>query len=163
MSTKTRIQYHRKLLGKTNYKKRLTFLLSKKERLVIRKTNKYLIVQVVKYESNGDKVLASVNSRELTKLGWKGSCKNISASYLTGFLLGKKALAAKIKEAIVDLGLQTPAKGSRLYGVLKGVIDAGLNVPVSEEVFPDENRIKGVHISEKTSKEFETLKSKITK
>ncbi|MAG38744.1 50S ribosomal protein L18 [Candidatus Woesearchaeota archaeon] len=160
---KTRLSYSRKIKGKTNYKKRLELLKSRKNRLVIRRTNKYIIIQIVSYESDGDKILASVNSKELKKLGWKNSCKNISASYLTGLLLGKKAEDKKLKEAILDLGLQTHIKGSSLYSALKGVVDSGFKVPVSKKVFPPTDRIEGKHISEKISKEFEGLKNKILK
>ncbi|MBC8500465.1 MAG: 50S ribosomal protein L18 [DPANN group archaeon] len=161
--TKTRIQYHRKREGKTNYKKRLKLLQSRVDRLVIRKTNKYVVVQIVKYGFVGDKVLISTNSKELQKLGWKNSCKNIPASYLTGLLLGKKANEKKLKEAILDLGLQTPIKHSKLYAVLKGVMDSGVEVPSSKDIFPSDERIKGNYISDKVSKDFEIIKAKIMK
>ncbi|MBU1201681.1 MAG: 50S ribosomal protein L18 [Nanoarchaeota archaeon] len=163
MSKKIKFEYRRKREGKTNYKRRLALLKSRKDRLVIRKTNNYLIAQIVRYEPDGDKVLVSANSKELQKLGWKNSCKNIPASYLTGLILGKKASEKKIKEAIVDLGLQTPIKGSRLYSLIKGVVDSGMSVPASEDVFPPKERLTGSHISDKISKEFETLKNKLAK
>jgi len=163
MNRKTRLDFKRKRDGKTNYKRRLALLKGRIDRLVVRKTNKYLIVQIVRYEPNGDKVLVSANSKELLKLGWTSSCKNIPAGYLTGLVLGKKANEKKLTESIVDLGLQTPIKGSRLYAVIKGVIDSGLNVPASEEVFPPEDRLKGTHISDKLLKDFETLKNKLAK
>ncbi|NQU98355.1 50S ribosomal protein L18 [Candidatus Woesearchaeota archaeon] len=161
--TKSRIQFHRKKSGKTNYKKRLELLKSRKDRLVIRKTNKYLIIQMVKYEAKGDRVVVSTNSKELVKLGWKNSCKNIPACYLTGLLLGKKAKEKGLKEAILDIGLQTPIKGSKLFAALKGLIDLGLNVPSSEQIFPVNERIQGKHISDKIVKDFELTKNKIMK
>lgn len=161
--TKTRIPYHRKKSGKTNYKKRLTLLKSQKDRLTIRRSNKYVMLQIIKYEPAGDKVLMSVSSSALLKLGWKYSCKNIPACYLTGLLFGKKASEKKLTDAVLDLGLQTPIKGSRLYATLKGVVDSGLKVPCSKEVFPNEDRISGKHISEKILKDFESIKTKITK
>ncbi|MFH1771050.1 MAG: 50S ribosomal protein L18 [archaeon] len=161
--TKTRMQYHRKQSGKTNYKKRLKLLQSRKNRLVIRRTNKYIVIQMVDYEPAGDKVLLSTTSKELVKLGWKHSCKNIPACYLTGLVVGKKASGKKIKEGILDLGLQTPKKGSRLYAALKGVIDSGISIPSSDDIFPSNDRLNGKHISDKVSKDFETIKSKILK
>lgn len=161
--TKTRMQYHRKQSGKTNYKKRLKLLQSRKDRLVIRRTNKYLVIQLTRYEPAGDKILISATSKELVKLGWKHSCKNIPACYLAGLILGTKATTSKIKGGILDLGLQTSKKGSRLYAALKGVIDSGVNIPSSEDIFPSEDRINGKHISNKVSKDFESIKSKIIK
>ncbi len=161
MSRKTRLAFRRKREGKTNYKKRLALLKSRTERLVIRKSNKYITAQIVSYEPSSDKVILGVSSKELAKLGWKHSAKSLPAAYLTGLLLGKKASEKKITKAILDLGLQTSIPGSRLYAVLKGVVDSGLSVPVSEVVFPPEDRLSGSHISEKVSKDFETIKTKI--
>ena len=67
----------------------------------------------------------------------------------------------KIEEAILDLGLQTSTKGSRIYAALKGVLDAGINIPHSKEILPSEDRIKGKHISEEVVKKFEDIKKKI--
>ena len=97
----------------------------------------------------------------LRKLGWKHHCGNIPAAYLAGLLLGKKALEKKINDAVLDMGLQTSTKGNRIYAFLKGVLDAGINVPHSPEVLPDENRIKGSHISEEVVKNFEEVRKKI--
>jgi len=157
------MQYHRKTSGKTNYKKRLELLKSRKDRIVIRRTNKYLVLQIIKYEPAGDRVLAAVTSKALQKLGWKHSCKNLPAGYLTGLLLGKKAIEKKLKEGVLDLGLQTPIKGSKVYAVLKGVLDGGLKVPSSNEIFPNDERIQGKHISDKITKDFESIKAKIIK
>jgi large subunit ribosomal protein L18 len=97
-------------------------------------------------------------------MGWKHSTKNLPASYLTGLLLAKKAQEKGVKDAILDLGLQTPLKGSRLYAALKGVIDGGLDVPASEEVFPNEDRLKGSHVAdEKVQESFTKLKATIEK
>ncbi len=147
MKVKKTVLFRRKREGKTNYKKRLSLLKSKKLRLIIRKTNKQILLQIAEYSSNGDKVLCGVNSTVLKKLGWKYSCKNLPACYLAGLLLGKKALAKKINEAILDVGLQTPVKGSKIYAGLKGVIDAGLKVMASEDIFPSQERLSGKHIT----------------
>ncbi|MEK6886550.1 MAG: 50S ribosomal protein L18 [Nanoarchaeota archaeon] len=142
------IPFRRKREGKTNYKKRIAFLTSEKPRLVIRKSLKNITAQIVIYEPKGDKVIASACSAELTKLGWKFSGGNIPAAYLVGFLAGKKAKTAKIGEAIADVGLYQPIKGSKLYAVLKGAIDAGLSVPHDETSLPKAERINGKHIAD---------------
>ena len=140
-------QFRRRREGKTNYHKRLALLKSGKTRLVIRKSNYAFIVQAVNYSIGGDKVLFTLSSKILDKFGWKYSKSNTSAAYLIGFLAGKKLLEKGIKDAIFDIGLVTPKKGIKYYAVLKGTIDAGLNIPYGDEsIFPSEDRIKGKHI-----------------
>jgi len=156
-----RVKMRRRREGKTNYRKRLAYLKSGKPRAVVRKTLKYIIVQIVEYHEDGDKILIGVNSSHLRKYGWSGSFKNTPAAYLTGYLAGKLALKKGINEAVLDIGLQSPVKGSRVFAALKGLVDAGLNVPHSEEVYPSEDRIKGKHISDDVAKMFEEVKSKM--
>ena len=135
----------RKREGLTNYKKRLNLLKSGDIRLVIRRSLNNINVQFVEFNPEGDKVLASANSKELTKrFGWKAGF-NTSSSYLTGLLAGLRAKGKKISKAVVDFGLQNT--GSRLYAALKGVVDSGLNVKHSKEIFPSDERIKGEHIA----------------
>jgi len=139
------LPYKRKNSGRTNYKKRLLLLKSKKTRLVVRKTNKNIIVQFVNFDPKGDRVVFQANSHELIKKGWPFSRKNIPAAYLTGYMLGKKA-AGKIKEAILDLGLHTSVKGCKIYACMKGVIDAGITVRCDEGFLPKQDRLEGKHI-----------------
>jgi large subunit ribosomal protein L18 len=95
----------------------------------------------------GDKVVSSAHSRYLIEKGWKGSRKSVSAAYLTGYLAGKKALSKGAKDAILYTG--TKRYTQRMAAALKGVIDAGLEVPASEETFPSEDRINGEHLTVK--------------
>ena len=161
------IPFRRKREGKTNYKKRLKLLLSSKPRLVIRIFLKNISVQVIEYTPEGDKVIAAAAARELEALGWKFNKGNVPAAYLTGLLVGTKAKEKGVKEAILDVGLRNLTKGSRIYACLKGVIDTGLNVPHTEDIFPDESRIKGEHIAKykkdasDITKSFEEGKNKI--
>ena len=141
-----KLPFKRRFEKKTNYRKRLGLLLSEKPRVVIRTSNKHTKTQIIKYETDGDKTLISANSQDLKKLGWKYSTSNLPAAYLTGLLVGQKAKKNKIKDIVVDLGVQRTVKGSRLYATIKGIIDAGIKVPCSEEVLPSEERIKGEHI-----------------
>jgi large subunit ribosomal protein L18 len=150
------VQFRRKREGKTNYKKRLKLLLANKPRLVVRPSLKNMTVQIAEYHPQGDKIIIAVHSSELDKLGWKFNKGNIPAAYLTGLLLGKKANNKGIKEVILDIGLKSPIKGSRIFACLKGVIDAGIEVPASKEILPGEDRIKGDHIA----KYAELLKKK---
>jgi len=166
---KRTLNYRRRREGKTNYKKRLSLLKSRKLRLVIRKFNKNIIAQLIEYNPKGDIIIASANSKELKKYGWKFNRGNIPAAYLVGLLIGKKA---KGKEAILDIGIQTPINGGRIYSTLKGAIDGGLKIKVEEKVFPKKERIEGKHITnydknkidEKDfEKQFNEVKEKIMK
>lgn len=136
----------RKRQGKTDYKKRINLLMSKMPRLVIRKSLKNILLQAVDYSSDGDKVLLTINSKDLQKLGWKANANNLPACYLCGYLFGKKAVEKKIKKCMLDLGMQSSVKKASLFAALKGAVDAGLDIPHSENVFPDEKRIRGEHI-----------------
>lgn len=145
------VGYGRKINGRTNYKKRIALLKSGKTRLVVRKTLNNTLIQFVNPDVKGDKILVSANSYELKKkYNWKFSCGNIPAAYLTGYLCGVRAKSKNVKEAILDLGLQTG--GDRVYAALKGVIDAGIIVPHSNEILPDESKIYGQHIIEYAKK-----------
>lgn len=134
--------YRRKKEGKTDYKKRLLLLKSRKPRLVIRKSLKNMQLQLISYSKDGDRVLISSHSNQLTKFGWKHHCGNLSSAYLTGLMLGLKAKSKNIKDAVLDLGLNRSAKGSALYAALKGAADGGLNVPHSKEILPDGKKIE---------------------
>ncbi len=142
------IPYRRKREGRTNYKVRLRLLLSRKPRLVARLSSKNAVAQLVGYDAVGDKILAASGTKQLAKLGWKGNTGNLSAAYLVGLLLASKAKKAKIQEAVFDIGVQTSIKGSRLYALVKGAMDGGLSIPVSEEILPSNDRIAGKHIAD---------------
>jgi large subunit ribosomal protein L18 len=167
------VLYRRKREKKTDYNKRLKLLLSNKPRLVVRITNQRVLAQIVEFTPLGDKVVAAAESFALKKMGWKYSCKNIPAAYLTGLLIGKKGQEKGSKEVIFDTGLVSPLKKGKVFAFLKGVLDAGLNVPTgSEEIFPNEARISGQHIAqylksdnkpEEIPKIFADIKGKIIK
>jgi len=142
-----KVQFKRRSNGKTNYKKRLALVKSDKPRLVVRKTNNQIIVQVISYERPGDKVIASATSIQLKKYGWGGN-KNIPSAYLTGLLCGMRAKESKIENAILDIGFRTPVHMSVPFAALKGALDAGLNIPFDETALPKEDRITGKHIEE---------------
>jgi large subunit ribosomal protein L18 len=142
------VQLRRRKEGKTDYKARKALVLSGKPRLVARGTLKNVIAQIIVAKPHGDEVLVSANSRELKKYEWKAPGGNLPAAYLTGLLCGLKAKAQGVKEVILDIGLHSPSKGARVFAMLKGVLDAGVHVPHSEEKLPDEKRIEGEHIAQ---------------
>jgi large subunit ribosomal protein L18 len=134
----------RRKSSRTDYKSRLALLKSEKPRLVVRKTNRYIIVQLVESEIAQDKVLTSVSSKELLSKQWpekhKGSLKSIQAAYLTGFLLVKK-LKQLPEESILDIGMHRNVHGGRIFAALKGAVDAGLKIPHNEKSFPSGERL----------------------
>ena len=142
------VPYRRKREGRTHYKKRLELLKSDSIRLVIRRSNTATLLQFIQYQPDGDKILLTFNSKQLSSYGWDFSKKSIPANYLAGLIVGSKAKQLKISKAILDMGLQTPKAGSKVYAALKGVIDAGVDVPSSSDIFPSEERISGKHIED---------------
>lgn len=141
-----RVKFRRRREGKTNYYRRKSLLQSRRPRLVVRKTNTNTLVQIINANVVGDMTVASAIASELSDHGWSAGSSNLPAAYLTGFLAGLRAKSRGVKGAILDVGLNPPIKGSRIYAALKGVVDAGLEVPHSPQIFPDDSRISGEHI-----------------
>ena len=131
--------------GKTDYQARLALLKSEKPRMVVRKTNRYMIAQIVGAEVAQDKVIVGVSSKDLLGKGWpkgkEGSLKNRVASYLTGYYIAKLADKKRVKEANLDIGLNRNIHKSRIYAVVKGAIDGGLKIPCNEKALPSEQEI----------------------
>jgi large subunit ribosomal protein L18 len=141
------VSFKRKREGKTDYPKRLNYLKSDKTRFVIRVSTNNLSIQAVDYHADGDKITITVKSSDLKKYGWKYSTGNIPSSYLTGLLFGNK-IKEKIKEGIIDLGLNTITKGTRVPAAIKGIIDSGIGLNYDESILPSEEAITGKRIVE---------------
>ncbi len=156
------VKFRRRREGKTNYKKRLLMVKSGKPRLVIRKTLKSIIVQLVEFHETGDKTLVSAIGKELPKFGWKAGIGNLPAAYLTGLLLAKRA-KGKVDEAILDIGMQHPSKGGRIFAALNGAMDGGLKINAEKSVFPKPERLSGKHIGEQLPTMFSKSKESIMK
>ncbi len=142
-----RVPFRRRREGKTDYRRRLKLLFSKKHRVVVRKSNKNIQMQLVATDKIGDKTLITVMSSELPKYGYDGGKCNCPAAYLTGLLFGKRAKEAGFNDTILDIGLHTPIHGSNVYAALKGALDSGLTIPHDPAVFPADDRIRGNHIA----------------
>ena len=132
-------------------------LMGKRDFITVNITNENTQVQILKPGMAGDKVVASAHSRYLLEKGWKGSRKSVPAAYLTGYLAGKKALGQGAKDAILYTG--TRRYTQRMAAALKGVIDAGVQVPANEETFPPKERLNGEHLTVKN--EVSKIKSTI--
>ncbi len=158
---KKTLQYRRKREGKTDYRKRLALLKSGLPRLVVRKSLHHVRAQIIEYHPDGDRVIADASTAELVKkFGLKKARRNTVTAYLVGLLIGKKAAAKNIKEAVLDIGLYHPVKNAVVYAALKGAVDTGLHVPHDLEVLPRESRLKGEHLKES---EYETVKTRVLK
>jgi len=129
----------------TNYKRRIALLKGGLPRIVVRKSNRNVIVQAISYTAKGDSVIASADSRELKKLGWPARA-NVPTAYLTGLLLAKKGKGSVKGEAVLDIGLYKPVKSSVIFAGARGAADGGIKLLNSIEV--DSKRLSGGHISE---------------
>ena len=150
-------KFRRRKEGKTDFRQRLRLLLSQKPRVVVRKSLKNIVVQLVYPSEQGDVTLSSAISSELKKFGLKKT-GNTSAAYLTGLLFGLRATKVS-KDAVLDIGLQTSSPGSKIYAALKGMTDAGMNIPHDPIMFPPEKRIQGENTIEDLS--FDDIKEKM--
>ena len=150
----------RRLEGRTDYKARIHLLKSGKPRVIFRKTNKYLQAQIVVCEIAQDKVIVSVSTKDLIQYGWpeklRGSLKSLPAAYLMGHLLVKKVKG--IREGILDIGILSHVPKSRIYAFVKGLRDAGFDLPCKEEVLPGDDLINK---KQETAKLINQLKEKL--
>jgi len=165
------VKFMRRRQGKTNYKARRILLKrdrskydTRKYRLVVRKTNRKIVAQIIYATLTGDRVTCAASSDELTRYGVKLGHTNYPAAYCTGLLLARRVLKqfkldkkyegcsevtgewhenmpeeeddANPLTAYLDVGLTRTSTGNNVFGVLKGAVDGGLNVPHSERRFP---------------------------
>lgn len=132
-----------------------------KYRLIVRLTNKDVVAQIAYSKIEGDVVVASAYSHELPRYGVKVGLTNYAAAYATGLLLARRHLKAigldsvykgheeltgedyNVEQegdrapfkAVLDVGLARTTTGSKIFAVMKGVADGGINVPHSENRF----------------------------
>jgi len=129
-----KVRFRRRKEGKTDYSRRLGLLKSGIPRLVVRKTNKFVVVQVTQAGEKGDLTVATVTTKKLADFGFAGK-SNTPSAYLAGLLCGLQAKGKGVKGVILDVGLQSASKGSLLYAALKGAIDAGLEGSIGASDF----------------------------
>jgi len=139
--------------ARTDYHQRLRLLKSGKPRLVARKSNTAIRAQLVETGPEGDRTVASATSNDLEEYGWEAPTGNMPAAYLTGLLAGLRALDAGIEAAVLDIGLNSPTPGSKVFAVQEGAIDAGLEIPHNDDVLAEWPRTRGEHIAEYAEQE----------
>jgi large subunit ribosomal protein L5e len=134
-----------------------------KYRLIVRITNKDIVTQIAFAKIEGDQVVCAAYAHELPRYGVKVGLTNYAAAYCTGYLLARRLLQKfKLGEiytgntevngelytaedvdgqpgtfrAHLDTGLARTSTGARIFGVLKGAADGGIDVPHSDKRFP---------------------------
>ncbi len=157
-SPKHKVYFRRRREGTTNFGKRLALVKSGKTRMIVRKTNKSVIVQFIDFEFGGDKTVVTVHSKKLAKLFSWPAKRNVYTAYLAGFYAGKEAMKKKISDFVLDIGLQRPTKGSVVFAALKGAVDSGLKTSYDEGMVPS-GKLASPPEAIKTA--FEQVKKKI--
>lgn len=156
------VKKRRRRERKTDYGQRLDLLRSGRPRAVVRTSNNHTRVQFADFNREGDENRAQTVSSELEEFGWERHTGSLPAAYLTGFLAGTRFDG---DEAVLDPGLREIKSGSRIFAAVQGIRDAGVEVPVSAEMVPDESRLTGEHIEEMTGDDvtaaFEKVKDEI--
>lgn len=145
-----------------------------------------IVCQVVAARLAGDEILTAAYAHELPKYGIKHGLTNFSAAYCVGLLCARRHLTKlglhemykgceevdgemfEIEEneekrpftALLDIGLIRTTTGKKVFAVMKGAVDGGMNIPHNEKRFPAytkeegfdpeelKSRILGVHVSD---------------
>ncbi|MED5274414.1 MAG: 50S ribosomal protein L18 [Candidatus Thermoplasmatota archaeon] len=159
-----RLRFKRRRNAETDYHRRSRMLRGGLPRAVVRVSNTQVTCQLVSYEPEGDRVLESITGKSLVdshKWPSDASRKSVPACYLAGFAMATSAISNGHSKAILDIGLAASSTGNRAYSALKGMIDAGMEIPHSEEVLPSEERINGEHIGDGIAKAVAATKKSI--
>lgn len=156
-----KVQFRRRRTGQTDYARRLKLVKGRTPRLVVRPSNRAIQIQFIDFDPKGDVIRATATSRDLGEHGWDQSLASTPAAYLTGLIAGARAKKAGVTKAILDAGRVKPTPGGKIYAALKGVVDAGVEVPHDEEGLPDETRIQGSHLPDAPLAKFKNTLAKI--
>jgi len=134
-----------------------------KYRLIVRISNKDIITQIAYAKIEGDHIICAAYAHELPRYGVKLGLTNYAAAYCTGYLLARRLLKKFNLDSVyagnqevngelynvesedgqrgafrayLDVGLARTSTGARIFGVLKGAADGGIDIPHSERRFP---------------------------
>ncbi len=154
-----RVHFRRRREGKTDYRVRLRLLRSGQSRAVVRCSGRRVRVSIVAFDPVGDRVVAAADSAELGRIDFPATrIASTPAAYLTGLLAGLRAKSGGTAEAVLDVGLRRPTPGGRLSAALKGLLDAGIDIPHGKEGFPTPDRLNGAHLPTPLPKPVEAYK-----
>src|SRR5512139_2358630 len=132
-----RVYFRRRREGRTNFAKRLALVKSGKTRMVVRRSNRSIVVQFIDFDPKGDRTLLTVTGAHLAKQFKWPSKRNVWTAYLAGLLAGKMAREKGIKDFVLDMGMYVPSKGSIIFAAQKGASDAGLGTLFDKEKMPE--------------------------
>jgi large subunit ribosomal protein L5e len=134
-----------------------------KYRLIVRLTNKDIIAQIAYAKIEGDQLVCAAYSHELPKYGIKVGLTNYAAAYCVGLLIARRILKKYNLDSIyvgtdevtgdeynveeidgqpgpfrcyLDVGLARTSTGAKIFGVMKGAVDGGLEIPHKMKRFP---------------------------
>jgi len=134
-----------------------------KNRMIVRISNKDVTAQIAYARIEGDIVISAAYSHELPKYGVTCGLTNYAACYCTGLLLARRTLAlinmadkyegqVEVDGAMysvednengpgafrahLDVGLARTTTGAKVFAVMKGAVDGGIDCPHSEKRFP---------------------------
>jgi len=139
-----------------------------KYRLVVRFTNRDIIAQITYATLNCDRVLSAAYAHELKqeRFGVKAGVHNYAGAYATGLLAARRVLKKLnldsiytgnqktdgtyylVKEiagqrrpflVLLDVGLARTSTGAKIFAVLKGAVDGGLEIPHKPKRFAGYN------------------------
>lgn len=142
------VDLRRRREGVTDYRQRFRLLKSGRPRLVARVSNRHVRAHVEVAGGTGDDTVAFASSADLADVGWAAPTSNLPSAYLTGLLVGRRALDAGVDAAVLDIGLHSPTPGAKVFAVQEGAIDAGVDIPHNDAVLPAWERNRGEHIAD---------------
>ena len=91
-------------------------------------------------------------AREVPWIAWRRIAPDLTA---------RRISARVTASAVLDAGLRRPTPGGRLQAALKGLLDAGLDVPHRDEGFPSADRLNGKHLPQPLPQPLEMYKQKL--
>lgn len=130
--------------------------------------------------------MAAAESTELKRFGLTAGLTNYSAAYATGLLLARRLLKKvgldktfepnkevngeyynvddeskdrRPFKALLDVGITATTTGARVFAVLKGACDGGINVPHKTKRFPGYTKQKAEAVTGKRGKATEVEKT----
>jgi len=134
-----------------------------KYRMIVRFTNKDIVCQIAYAKIEGDVIICAAYAHGLPRYGLKVGLTNYASAYCTGLLMARRMLKKFGLDGIykgtedvtgdeyivepedgqpnpfrcyLDVGLARTTTGAKVFGVLKGAVDGGLNIPHGTKRFP---------------------------
>ncbi|CDJ35664.1 LOW QUALITY PROTEIN: ribosomal protein L5, putative [Eimeria mitis] len=141
------VKYRRRREGKTDYAARRRLTLQDKNkynapkyRFVVRVTNTRVLCQVMYATMQGDRLVCSADSKELTRYGIKKGLADefVGVEKPTGeeYHIEEVSEDRRPFKCVLDVGIVSTTVGNRVFGAMKGACDGGLHIPHSNKRFP---------------------------